>query len=506
MSTMSTRESLAPHETQLLTPAAAVPPQSWPGYARLLAWSPLHKLIYLGADLIAITVAHMLALRFVEHVLHVPANALNPFEYHRFYIPFFAVILYIFEGYKSAELRRPEQELQRSCKVVVVSFLGLVLFNFVVFRSEVFSRYLLLSWFALAFGSLVAVRFTVRSLHERLWKAGLCRRRVLLAGSSVGLSEYQQLLSIQRHHGYDVVGVLVDSEKREFQPEEAPRPPVLGPVDRWEECVASTRADVLIVAYSAPPDNDQWLGDVLRRCKEMRVDVELYLGVLATANMNCEHDEFSGCSRFYAKPRWSLTLQYVLKRALDVTIGLVGSAVTLLLTPVIFALVNLEERGPLFYRSAYLGQDGGTCHYLKFRTMHVDADRILETDATLRARFREQHKLVDDPRVTRIGRILRKFSVDEFPQFFSVLIGDLTFVGPRTIRQEEAVRYGLQLEKLLSVKPGVTGFWQVMGRQTTTYQERIRMDMFYIDHWSIWLDVVIIAKTFWKVLKAEGAY
>ena len=138
--------------------------------------------------------------------------------------------------------------------------------------------------------------------------------------------------------------------------------------------------------------------------------------------------------------------------------------------------------------------------------MRVDADHILETDTALRARFREQHKLVDDPRVTKIGRILRKYSLDEFPQFFSVLIGDLTFVGPRTIRDQEAVRYGRRLEKLLSVKPGLTGFWQVMGRQTTTYHERVQMDMFYLDHWSIWLDLVIIAKSFWKVLKAEGAY
>jgi lipopolysaccharide/colanic/teichoic acid biosynthesis glycosyltransferase len=101
---------------------------------------------------------------------------------------------------------------------------------------------------------------------------------------------------------------------------------------------------------------------------------------------------------------------------------------------------------------------------------------------------------------------LRKSSLDEFPQFFSVLRGDLTFVGPRTIREEEALHYASLVPKLLSVRAGVTGFWQVMGRQTTTYEERIQMDMFYIDNWSIWLDLVIIARTFWKVLKAEGAY
>lgn len=136
----------------------------------------------------------------------------------------------------------------------------------------------------------------------------------------------------------------------------------------------------------------------------------------------------------------------------------------------------------------------------------MNADQILETDEELRSRFREQHKLIDDPRITKLGRFLRRFSLDEFPQFFAVLRGGLTFVGPRTIRDEEAARYGPHLEKLLSVKPGLTGFWQVMGRQTTTYQERVYMDMFYVDRWSIWLDLVIIAKTFWTVLNGEGAY
>jgi lipopolysaccharide/colanic/teichoic acid biosynthesis glycosyltransferase len=120
--------------------------------------------------------------------------------------------------------------------------------------------------------------------------------------------------------------------------------------------------------------------------------VELYSSVLATANLAHEHDEFSGCFRFYPRPEWSLAVQGSLKRGIDLLVGIVGSAVTLVLTPILFVLVNLEERGPLFYRSAYLGQDGSTCYYLKFRTMRVNADRILETDARLPDRFRAQQK------------------------------------------------------------------------------------------------------------------
>src|SRR5437588_2834402 len=502
---MSTRESIAPRETDLLRPASRVA-QSVPRYARLLAWPLLHKFVSLSGDLFAITLAHMLAVRIVQHFLRIPMNALNPFEYHRFYIPFFVVVLYLFEGYKSPELRRPEQEMERSCKAVAVSFLGLVLINFVVFRSEVFSRYLLVSWFTLACLLLVVMRFTLRAFYEKLWKAGLCRRPAVLTGTPAGLLEYQRLLSIQRHYGYEVVGVLVDSTNPESLSAVVPNLPVLGSLDQWEKSLAAVGANVLIVASPAVPYGEGWLGEVLRRCKELRVDVEFYSPILATANMYYEQDEVSGWVRFEAGRQLSLAIQGLGKRGIDVAIGLVGSTVTLMLTPIVFLLMNLEEHGPLFYRSAYLGQDGKTRYYLKFRTMHVDADRILETDAALRSRFRVQQKLPEDPRITNVGGFLRKYSLDEFPQFFAVLTGDLTFVGPRTIREEEAVRYGSQLNKLLSVKPGVTGFWQVMGRQTTTYSERVQMDMFYLDRWSIWLDVVIIIKTFWKVLKAEGAY
>lgn len=474
--------------------------------AGILTWSPLHKLVYLGSDLFGLTTAHMLAVRVVKHFLKVPYSSLNPFEYHRYYILFFAVVLYLFEGYKSPELRRPEQELARSCKSVVVGFLGLVLFNFIAFRSQVFSRQLLVVWFFLSTALLVAMRFGLRILYGALWSAGLCRRKALLIGSSAGLYDFQQHCSIQRHHGYEFVGALLDSAEFGAWRQQTPEVTILGTPEDWEKALMATGAKVVIVGYAGLPDGKEWLRELFRGGKKWRIDVEIYSRVLATENLNYEHDEFSGCFRFFPKPAWSVTVQRAVRTGINVTVGVVGSVAALLMTPIIYCLVRLEDGGPLFYRSAYVAQDGSNRFYLKFRTMRADADRILERDAALRARFREKQKLIDDPRVTRVGRVLRKYSLDEFPEFFSVLKSDLSLVGPRTIRQEEAEFYGQHLAKLLSCKPGLTGFWQVMGRQTTTYQERVEMDMFYIDHWSIWLDLTIIAKTFWQVIRAEGAY
>lgn len=191
---------------------------------------------------------------------------------------------------------------------------------------------------------------------------------------------------------------------------------------------------------------------------------------------------------------------------MDLAIGTIGSLVTVMITPLVAILLKCEDGGPVFYRSEFVDCDGNVRYYLKFRTMQPNADQVLRDSAALKREFDQNFKLKDDPRVLKIGRILRKYSIDEFPQFFSLLTGRLTFVGPRTISRDEVTRYGSSISKLLSVKPGMTGYWQVMGRQLTTYEERIRLDMYYIDHWSIWLDLAIIVKTFWKVPHGDGAF
>lgn len=475
-------------------------------FARLFSWPVLQKLLYFGSNFFGISWAHVLAILFVGRLLAVPFSALNSFEYERYYIPFLAVLLHLAEGSQSPELRRPERELQSCSKAVVMGFLGLALLDFRDLRSQAFSRYLVVSWFILAIACLIVLRTALRAFYAALWNAGWCRRRTLLLGSPGELTQFRKLLSIQRHHAYEFVGALLDLPAETPSPGTKLEVPILGTTDEWERAVDATGANLLVVACSGCPTEGHWLGGIVRRCKERKIEVALFSGALATENLAYEHDEFSGCFRFSLSPAWSLVVQRAAKTTIDLGVGIIGSIVTLLLAPAIYALVCLDDHGPLFYRSAYVAQDGAIRFYLKFRTMLVNADRMLEQDASLRTRFREKQKLIDDPRVTRIGHVLRKYSLDEFPQFFSVLKGDLSLVGPRTIRQEEIGHYGQHTRKLLSCKPGLTGFWQVMGRQTTTYRERVHMDMFYIDRWSIWLDLLIIAKTFWKVIRAEGAY
>ncbi len=474
--------------------------------SRLLHSPVAKKLAYLFGDLVALTVAHMISVRLIQHFLGLPIGAQNPAEYHRYYIPFFASILYLFEGYKGTELRRPEREIELGFKAVFASFVGLMVLNFVAFKGQMISRYLMVVWFSLSCVLLLCARTLLRLVYTRLWEAGIARRTAVLLGSPAALSGFQQLLTIQRHNRYEVLGLICEDQRSGKIVVDSRELPVLGSLDHWERIVTSLKPEVVIMALPCSSDSDDLLQFILNRSRELNVKLEVYSKMLAASDLTFERDEFSGCLRLYFRSNWSILVQRIVKAFLDLVIGLVGSVVTLMLIPVIGLVIKLQDEGPIFYRSAYLDQNRRIRYYLKFRTMRADADRILEGDPKLKSEFQARQKLENDPRITPLGRFLRKSSLDEFPQFFSLLTGDLSFVGPRTIRQEEGPRYGAMLPRLLSVKPGMTGFWQVMGRQTTTYEERVQMDLFYVEHWSVWLDLVLIAKTFWKVLKCEGAY
>lgn len=198
-------------------------------------------------------------------------------------------------------------------------------------------------------------------------------------------------------------------------------------------------------------------------------------------------------------------LQQRLKRVLD----FVGSSVMLaVLSPVLLLIavsIKLDDRGPVFYRRRVVGGRGEFDAY-KFRTMCTDADAVLVADPSLRLRFERDFKLRDDPRVTRVGAFLRKYSLDELPQLLNVLKGEMSLVGPRMITAAELQKYGPFGELLLRVKPGLTGYWQVNGRQRVSYGERVKMDVYYLKHWNLRLDLEILLRTPIKVIRGEGAY
>jgi lipopolysaccharide/colanic/teichoic acid biosynthesis glycosyltransferase len=197
------------------------------------------------------------------------------------------------------------------------------------------------------------------------------------------------------------------------------------------------------------------------------------------------------------------------ERAGKRVIDLLGSAVLILLLSPLFltltCLILLVDGVPVIYRRRVVGPRGEFDAY-KFRTMIRDADAVLAANAQLSEAFAQQFKLRSDPRVTRLGAWLRKYSLDELPQLINVLKGQMSLVGPRMITSAELQKYVPHGALLLTVKPGITGYWQVEGRQEVSYTERVRMDVYYITNWSLWLDLKILLRTPWKIIRTQGAY
>jgi len=198
-------------------------------------------------------------------------------------------------------------------------------------------------------------------------------------------------------------------------------------------------------------------------------------------------------------------VQWVVKSFLD----FVGAGILIVFLSPLFVLVGvlvvLVSGWPIIYRRRVIGMIGEFDAF-KFRTMRQDADKILASDPVLKAEFEKNFKLKKDPRLTHWGSFLRRSSLDELPQLFNVMRGQMSLVGPRMVTPAELEKYGKYKELRRTVKPGITGYWQVHGRQEVCYDERVRMDMYYIQNWSLLMDLKILIKTPLKVLRKEGAY
>ena len=201
-----------------------------------------------------------------------------------------------------------------------------------------------------------------------------------------------------------------------------------------------------------------------------------------------------------------IRLYSIIKKIMDLILSLIGLILLIPVFLILAILVKLDSKGPVFYAHTRKGKNRSDIKIYKFRTMYSNSDEIFESFSDeQKEEYYKNFKLDNDPRVTKVGDFLRRTSLDEIPQLINVLKGDLSLVGPRPIVEKEICKYGQYADKLFSVIPGITGYWQSHGRSDTSYEERIEMDMYYIDNRSILLDIKIMFKTVISVIKKEGA-
>lgn len=197
---------------------------------------------------------------------------------------------------------------------------------------------------------------------------------------------------------------------------------------------------------------------------------------------------------------------WILKQMMDYAIAILAVIFLLPVMGLIALAIKLDSPGPIIYRRRVMGVNGKQFDAFKFRTMVVNSDAVLEANPELMAEYQENYKLKNDPRITRVGQFIRKVSLDELPQLFNVLRNEMSIVGPRMICPDELSKYEQWDINLMTVKPGITGMWQVSGRSDVGYEERVRLDMFYIRNWTAWLDIQLLFQTIPAVLSRKGAY
>lgn len=199
-------------------------------------------------------------------------------------------------------------------------------------------------------------------------------------------------------------------------------------------------------------------------------------------------------------------LYRIIKRTFDFTAAFVASVITIPIFLLIAIAIKLDSRGPVFFVHRRVGKKGNPLPLFKFRTMVADAeDMIKNFNPEQEKEWKEKFKLENDPRITKIGKFLRKTSLDELPQLYNILIGNLSFVGPRPVTEEEIEKYGSNKAKVLSVTPGLTGWWACNGRSNIAYDERMKLELYYVDHASLSFDIKILFKTVGIIVTHEGA-
>jgi exopolysaccharide biosynthesis polyprenyl glycosylphosphotransferase len=394
------------------------------------------------------------------------------------------------------------EEYDRVVNACTLGAMGVVLVGFLDPDFFVARGWLILFWL---FGIFVTGlgRFTLRRVVYVLRRRGHFTARALIVGTDDEARAIAHQFNAAPTCGVQVVGFVGDRLPPGSQVIEGGH--VLATLDGLEAVVSQHQVDELIVSATAL--TRERLLDIFRRfgnAPELQVRFSSGLFEIFTTSVQVKEIGYVPLMSL-SKIRLS-SIEVVMKTVLDYGLAIPGVIVLSPFLMLIAVAVKLDSPGPIFHRRRVLGVGGKPFYAYKFRTMHVQVDPKVAECPEIREQFTRGIKPQNDPRVTRVGGFLRRYSLDEFPQLFNVLKGQMSLVGPRMITPEEQELYGKWDMNLLTVKPGITGLWQISGRNDLSYEEKVRLDMHYIRNYTIWLDLRLLFQTFPAVLSGRGAY
>lgn len=351
-------------------------------------------------------------------------------------------------------------------------------------------------------GSL-ALRFAARKHLHLQQRQGKNIRKVIVVGSAYAAADLHTVLTREPHAGMRVIGVCVP--RADIGRARDAGLAVIGDLEQVPALIRTYGADAVAVTGGEATRNN-YLRELSWALEGAGVELLVHPGLVEIAGPRMHIRPYVGLPLLHIEQPHFTGWRRLLKRATDLVLTGLGLVVISPLLAAIAAAVKLGDGGPVIFRQTRVGLDGTTFTMYKFRSMHVDAEAKL---AELRARnphIGMLFKMEDDPRITRVGKLLRKFSLDELPQLFNVLRGSMSLVGPRPPLQSEVDGYEDHARRRLLVTPGLTGLWQVSGRSLLSWEETVRLDLRYVENWTLTLDLLILWKTLFAVVAKKGAF
>lgn len=459
-------------------------------------------------DLVLTTVAFLLAWWLRSHVAPQLLPDLFPTELYPLsrylgllplVLGIWTVLLVSLEAYTSRRTVALSREVWQVVEVVALGTLMLAASGWLL-RLDFVSRPFLALFGVLALALLVAEKIALRLVARRVRSRGLNYRTMLIVGINPRAEEVAQIVLLHPHWGLRLLGFVAPDGDR---PETFAGLPVLGGGDDLPRILQDEVVDEVVFVLSRRQLDD--FEESVLLCSELGIRARVAL-FFPHMKARVVLDDLEGIPLLTFTNAPAAPFPAFVKRLVDLVVSVVGLVVLSPLLLLIAVAIALSSRGPVLYRQTRCGLNGRRFTLYKFRTMVADADRHLDEVAHLNEVHGPAFKARRDPRVTRVGRILRRFSLDELPQLANVLVGHMSLVGPRPPLPEEVERYERWQRRRLSMKPGITGLWQVSGRAALDdFNHWIALDLAYIDQWSLWLDLKILAKTVPAVLSARGA-
>ncbi len=395
-------------------------------------------------------------------------------------------------------------ELIAVCKYNIVLILILSFFLYATKLAEDFSRLVFVYFFIYNIFLTYAGHLLLKQYFIRVYRKSPGSDKMLILTTSDAADLLLERLSASSAWSFEITGIaLLDRQKGDAQKTVRHIPVIAGWQDLYEQMKTRVVDEVFIHLPDFPREQ---IEDLIIRFESMGITVHVNIDFFGNVIAHKTAESFAGFTVLsYEASSFDYRLLFI-KRIIDIIGSLAGLIITVVLTPFIAACIKLDSKGPVFFVQKRVGKNGRCFRLYKFRSMYTNAEYRKKDLMKQNEMKGPMFKVEYDPRVTRVGAFLRKTSLDELPQFFNVLIGNMSLVGTRPPTVDEFKEYDLYYRRRLSIKPGLTGLWQVSGRSDITdFREVLKLDLEYIDNWSLASDIRILLMTIWVVIMKKGA-